>query len=379
MRRPGRGMSDSVTRDREIARTGRTRGHPAAADGGAPTVSVIVPCYNYGHLLEGCVASVLAQDRVQVRVQIIDDCSPDDTAAVGRRLAALDERVEFHRQDANAGLIATANAGLRRADGDYVLLLSADDLLVPGCLRRATSVMSAHPRVGMVYGRARYAHEHRPIPAPAGRWRGADVWTGTEWIRRRCRSGYNCVSSPTAVIRNSVQRSVGGYDPACCHASDLNMWLRIAVIADVAYIRGVPQAIYRVHSASMMRSHEGPLVDLRERRLGFDSFFAAAPGELTDVEELRALSARALAGQALWLASRAIDRDAPHDPPVEELIEFALDAYPDCGQLREWHGLQSRRQSDGRRATRLPPYLASRIARRLRGYGAQLRLRFTGV
>jgi len=41
-----------------------------------PTVSVIVPCYRYADLLEGCVASVLSQDGVDVRVLIVDDCSP---------------------------------------------------------------------------------------------------------------------------------------------------------------------------------------------------------------------------------------------------------------------------------------------------------------
>jgi glycosyltransferase involved in cell wall biosynthesis len=376
MRRPGRGTSDSVYRDRDIARTGHARRRGPSLGDDAPTVSVIVPSYNYGHLLEGCVASILAQEGVRVQVQIIDDCSPDDTSAIGRRLAMLDERVEFHRQDTNAGLIATANAGLRRADGDYVLLLSADDLLVPDCLHRATTVMSAHPSVGMVYGRARYAHEGRPIPAPTGRWRGADIWTGADWIGRRCRSGYNCVSSPTAVVRNSVQRSVGDYDQDCTHASDLNMWLRIAAITDIAYIRGIPQAIYRVHSASMMRSHDGPLVDLRERRLGFDSFFMHRLGELAEMEELRALSARALAGQALWLASRAIDRGGPHDPIVEDLIGFALDTYPDCEHLREWRGIRSRMQ---RSVPKLSAHLPSRITRLLRGYRAQLRLRVKGV
>ena len=45
-----------------------------------PTVSVIVPCYSYGAVLEGCVESVLSQRGVDVRVLIIDDCSPDDSA-----------------------------------------------------------------------------------------------------------------------------------------------------------------------------------------------------------------------------------------------------------------------------------------------------------
>ena len=68
-----------------------------------PTVSVVIPCYRYGRFLPGCVRSVLGQEHVDVRVLIIDDASPDDSAQVAARLAAEDERVEFRRHRVNAG------------------------------------------------------------------------------------------------------------------------------------------------------------------------------------------------------------------------------------------------------------------------------------
>lgn len=368
-----------MTRDRRIA---GIRGTPAInPDVGAtqPMVCVVVPCYNYGHLLEGCVASVLAQPGVDVRLLIIDDCSPDDTAVAGARLAEQEDRVEFRRHRENLGLIATANEGLEWAHGDYVVLLSADDLLVPGSLRRATAIMAKHANVGMVYGRALYAHEGRPIPKPSGRWRGADVWAGADWVRLRCRSGYNCASSPAVVVRQTIQRAVGGYDPACCHASDLNMWLRIAAVADIAYVRGVPQAIYRIHARSMMRTQEGPLVDLRERRVGFDSFFIAAAGRFDRLDGLHAIAARTLARQALWRASRVIDRGAPDNRLVDELVDFALDTCADTGRLREWRGLRLRQRIGSGRSLAFLPFLATGLLHRLRGYAALMRFRFKGV
>ena len=48
-------------------------------------------------------------------------------------------------------------------------------------------------------------------------------------------------------MRGSVQRAVGGYSPELPHAGDLEMWLRIAAVSDIAYVRRVPQAFYRVH------------------------------------------------------------------------------------------------------------------------------------
>jgi hypothetical protein len=346
-----------------------------------PSVSVIVPCYGYADVLEGCVGSVLEQQGVDVRVLIVDDCSPDDTPAVASRLAA-DPRVEYRRNEENLGLIATANAGLAWADGDYVVLISADDVLVPGALQRATTVMEANPGVGMVYGHAPYWHVGSPPPRLRGRWKGTQVWRGADWIRLRCRSGHNCISSPEVVVRTSVQRAVGGYDPACTHSSDLNMWLRIASISDVARIRGVAQAIYRVNPKGMLRSAHAPMVDLRERRAGFESFFASSGQRLENAAELRATVGRALARQALWRASRAYDRGLTegHDAlPVDELVAFALDVCDETQRLREWRGLQVRRRIGAGRSLLFLPFVATGAAHRVRGHVSQLRWRARGI
>ena len=128
----------------------------------------------------------------------------------------------------------------------------------------------------MVYGHAPYWHVGGPPPVLKGRWKGTQVWSGADWLRLRCRSGHNCISSPEVVVRTSVQRAVGGYDPVCTHSSDLNMWMRIAAVSDVARVRGIAQAIYRVNPKGMLRSAHSPIVDLLERRKAFDSFFASS-------------------------------------------------------------------------------------------------------
>src|SRR5437867_2134071 len=117
-------------------------------------VDVIIPCYKYGHFLSECVKSVLAQEKVEVRALILDDASPDDTEEVAARLASEDSRVVYRRHRTNQGHIATYNEGLDWASGDYLLLLSADDLLTPGALARAASIMDRHPEVGFTFGRA---------------------------------------------------------------------------------------------------------------------------------------------------------------------------------------------------------------------------------
>jgi hypothetical protein len=341
------------------------------------TVSVIIPCYNYGHFLDGCVASVLEQRGVRVRVLIVDDRSSDDTAMIGRRLAEQDERVEFRCHSENIGLIATVNEGLRWAQDEFVLVLSADDLLTSDALWRATAVMKTHPSVGMVYGRCVLAGEGHPFPQPSGRWRATDLWSGREWLDRRCHTGHNCISSPEALVRTSVQQSVGGYDPGCYHCSDLNIWLRIAAVADVAYIRGAPQAIYRVHADSMLRSQDGPLMDLNERRQAFESFFAMRP-EVAGAQEMSLMATRALARQALWQASRGIDR-GDDSVLIDALIEFALDVHPETRRLREWRGLRVRRRIGAGRSLLFLPFVATGAAHRVEHHVGRVRWRLRGI
>ena len=108
-------------------------------------VDVFVPCYNYGRYLRQCVDSVLSQSHRNVSVLIIDDASPDQTEEVARELVAQDSRVAYRRHESNRGHIATYMEGWEWADGDYVLLLSADDLLTPGALERAVAALDAHP------------------------------------------------------------------------------------------------------------------------------------------------------------------------------------------------------------------------------------------
>ena len=107
-------------------------------------IDVVVPSYNYAQFLTRCVSSILDQQDINVRVLIIDDASSDDTPQVGQRLAALDPHVEFRRHEVNCGPIATYNEGLLGWASAKYSLLSADDMLAPAALARATRLMDRH-------------------------------------------------------------------------------------------------------------------------------------------------------------------------------------------------------------------------------------------
>lgn len=246
-----------------------------------PTISITVPCYNYAHYLPICLDSILSQDGVDLDVTIVDDCSSDGTPAVCAAYAAVDPRVKVIRHETNQGAIQTYNDGLAWATGRYCTLISADDVLTPGALKRATAMMEKHRNVGLVYGPHQCIDEKGlvkfgmatgspAIPRIVGRDR---IYNNEEWQRWVCQTGRCFLIGSEAIVRTSIQKAAGYYDPAQPHAGDAEMWLRISHIADVGYV-GVDQLLYRVHDKSMqMTVHHGFEFDLEQRRRAFQQAF----------------------------------------------------------------------------------------------------------
>jgi glycosyltransferase involved in cell wall biosynthesis len=325
------------------------------------SVSVVIPCYKYGHFLEDAVASALDdQEGVDVRVLIIDDASPDDSAEAARKIAARDPRVEVIVHGANKGNIATFNEGLLDwADGDYCILLSADDRLTPGALRRARDLLDAHPGVGFVYGHALYVTDGSPLPTARTKLRGWSVWPGPWWLEHRFRQAQNPITSPEIVVRTSLQKRVGAYDPQLPTAADMEMFMRLAAYADVGFLRGVDQAFYRTHEQNM-HSAVSTLMDLRQRRSVFDVVLDRYGESLPDPQHLSDLVRRRLGREAVWAAGRVYDRGRfrrtdlvrrflgawanEQERDVDELLAFASDCWPEVSRLPLYRTLRSRKR-----------------------------------
>lgn len=343
-----------------------------------PTVTVVMPCYDYGRFLPRALASVLGQPGVDVDVIVIDDASPDGSGAVVQRLAAADDRVRAIVHERNRGHIATYNEGLEQATGDYAVLLSADDALTPGALARATALLEAEPSVGLVYGFPVVFDDAPPAVRTAVRsW---TVWPGAEWIELRCRRGENCIHCPEVVLRTSVQHAIGGYDPALPHSGDLEMWLRAAVVADVGRVNGPGQAYYRVHQASMQRTtFAGHVADLEGRLDAFRSVLVGPRARLDRGDELYATARRSLAIAALRYARLAYEHGRADREPVAEYLAFAQRVWPDVRRHRAWRAVQRRATLDPERLVHGPVWRGRRVVDDLEGRVRWRRWRRTGV
>ena len=174
-----------------------------------PKVSIIIPCYNYGHFLPDSVGSALAQVGVEVEVIVVDDASTDDSANIAQQIAGKDSRVTLLRHDQNCGQVVAFNNGYAIATGEFIVRLDADDLLTPGSLARSIALFDAFPSVGMVYGHPKHFTTTEPPKPKVGHTRSWSIWSGLDWLAERCRRGWNVITSPEVVIRASTMRRIG--------------------------------------------------------------------------------------------------------------------------------------------------------------------------
>lgn len=268
-------------------------------------VEVVVPCHGYGHFLRGCVESVLSQNDVDVRVLIIDDTSPDDTALIATEMAAADDRVVFRRHEVNQGYLASYNEGLEWLSGDYALILDPDDLLTPGALARAAHLMNTHPEVGMTFGQAIItADPTAQAYAPPSEFK-YQILSPSEWLRIFCANGQNVVSTPTAIVRTSLQKQLGGYRLDLPHTADMELWLRFGIHAPVAYLRA-RQAYYRLHEKNMHKDYLG-IKDAVHRKAALDVIFREQHHRIDNCESYQRMANRGLARSALIDARKAFN------------------------------------------------------------------------
>ena len=307
---------------------------------------------------QACIKSILGQQDVDVDVLVIDDASPDGSAKIVRGLAAQDDRIRTICHEANRGHIATYNEGLAQATGDYTVLLSADDLLTPGSLSRATSLMEAYPSVGLTYGFSVDFTGSDPPPARtvARNW---IIWQGHSWIARICKKGRNLLRSPEAVVRTDVLHQIGGYRADLPHSADFEMWMRAATVSDVGFVGGADQAYYRVHQNNMHHSFFDIILDDVTHRLRvFDIVLTERSNMLNDAELMRSDAHRALAREALGHAISSYARGVADPGSIDDYTAFALRAWPDAQGIREWRELGRLRDMTDSRRRRDPSLIA---------------------
>jgi glycosyltransferase involved in cell wall biosynthesis len=296
------------------------------------SVDVVVPCYNYGHFLRDCVASVLTQEDVNIRVLIVDDCSPDNACEVAAQLAAEDRRVEYRRHERNRGHIPTYNEGLGWVSAEYCMILSADDMLAPRALARATKVMRANRSVGMTYGRHIEFADAADLSACSAIAEDDTflILAPQQLLEFACAKGATEIASPTVVVRSDVQRRIGEYLEELPHSGDTEMWLRFARYSQVAALNAV-QAYKREHARNMASTTFAAVPGILQQLAAIEVHLSRHAAAIPDSERLRRTLRRTIGERIAWRAMKAFEQGR-----VAEARQYSQTALDVCASLPLW-------------------------------------------
>jgi glycosyltransferase involved in cell wall biosynthesis/SAM-dependent methyltransferase len=207
-----------------------------------PAISVVIPCYNLGRYLYEAVRSALHQTVQHVEVIVVDDGSTDEITTL-----LIDNLrhpcVRVIRQ-ANRGLPAARNNGIREARSALLCCLDADDRLRPGYFEQAMSVLEHDPQVGFVTSHYQeFDNRHGTIAYPSSE-------LPEMLVTNR--------ATVASVFRREAWERAGGYCESLSGMHDWDLWIGILAAGYRAVVLPSIEFEYRVRGGSMYDTTRQP-------------------------------------------------------------------------------------------------------------------------
>jgi glycosyltransferase involved in cell wall biosynthesis len=247
-----------------------------------PRFSVVVPAYQAASTLGATLDAIMAQAFGDWECVVVDDGSTDDTLRIATAYAQRDPRFRVVHQG-NQGTAGAYNAGVSSAVGDFVVICSADDVLLPEHLSRVSAFIDSeggydiYSTNGYFWWPGRWRGDYRELPDVPDQRQDIHSLELSDVIRR-------CFYSVGATYRRELHAAVGGYRPGV-FGEDYDFWLR--ALASGARHRYLPEplSLFRVSSSqksakleAAFRSDIRLLSDLRRD-------FSLSEAELRAVDE----------------------------------------------------------------------------------------------
>jgi len=182
-----------------------------------PSVSVIIPTYNRGWTLRAAVDSVLAQTYRDFELIVVDDGSTDDTVEI---LPSYGPDIQVLRQ-ANAGVSAARNTGVRSAKGAFIAFLDSDDRWFPDKLGVQVDFFASHPEAVICQTEETWIRKGKRVnPKKVHQKPSGHIFKASLAL---------CLVSPSAVmLRKALFDEIGGFDETLPACEDYDLWLRVS-------------------------------------------------------------------------------------------------------------------------------------------------------
>ncbi len=210
-------------------------------DGPAPSFSVIVAAYQVADVIGDALESIRQQTLPPLEVIVCDDGSADD---LERALEPYRDEIVLLQKE-NGGEASAKNAAAAAASGDFVAILDADDVYLPGRLAALSELAQARPDLDILTTDAYLVVDGRRVRRNYDRG-----WRFEVADQRRAILQRNFVFGHAAVRRERLLEH-GGFDEAILWTTDWELWLRLILAGSRAGCVDEPLALYRLRETSL--------------------------------------------------------------------------------------------------------------------------------
>ncbi len=221
-----------------------------------PRVSVCLLTYNRAAVLPRSIESILNQDFQDFELIINDDCSPDNTAEVCQTYVERDPRVKYFRNERNLRYAGNQNAAMERARGNFLAYVHDGDVYYPFMLSEWVDALTRQPTAAIVFNAVNVRAEH-------GIEAGTHVHHYEQLIPGKLLFDEMIATSSSPIfgivmLRTQALRSAGKFDPKLPVLADVDMWLRMLLEHDAAYVR---KPLYEVMPREVGHINRQPIVN----------------------------------------------------------------------------------------------------------------------
>ena len=205
-----------------------------------PLVTVICICYNQEDFVIECLNSVINQSYRNIELIIIDDCSTDNSKKTIFSWLEKHPEIPFITNETNLGITKSFNKALQLANGDYIIDLAADDVLLTDCVMSQLNTFknSSFKNLGVVYGNAELISENGSFVSyyfPINDQKKVIKIRITGDIYENVLSDFYSMCSVSAMIKKSVLDYLDGYDELLAY-EDLDFWIRASRMFEFDFI-----------------------------------------------------------------------------------------------------------------------------------------------
>jgi glycosyltransferase involved in cell wall biosynthesis len=188
-------------------------------------ISVIIPTYNRGDVLDRAIKSVLSQTYKNYELIVVDDGSTDNTSRI---LSKFTDKIRFYSK-LHGGVSSARNFGLEKSEGTWVAFLDSDDYWLPEKLDRQMQYLKEHPDIMIVQTDEKWIRNGKFVNP----MKKHQKYSG--WIFPQCLP--LCIVSPSAVlVHQKIFNDVSVFDENLPVCEDYDLWLRIAYKYQIALI-----------------------------------------------------------------------------------------------------------------------------------------------